>query len=52
MEHVNKKERPNGMVRLTPEKGYFLFSEVTKAKYSEAVIKETEVKHFSAVKGN
>lgn len=50
MEHINVKNLGNGMVRLTPDNGYMLMDDRTKKLYSEAVVKEDDVKHFRAVK--
>jgi hypothetical protein len=50
MEHINVKNLGNGMVRLTPDNGYQLYDDRTQRTYSDAVVKESDVKHFRAAK--
>jgi hypothetical protein len=50
MEHINVKNLGNGMVKLIPDNGYMLYDDRTQKQYSEAVVKESDVRHFSAVK--
>lgn len=50
MEHITIKELDGGLVRLTPNKGYRLYNKMVQQYYSEAVVKENEIKKFEAVK--
>lgn len=49
MEHVTIKDMGNGMVKLTPDEGYMLVDSRTQRTYSEAVVKEKDVRNFSVV---
>jgi hypothetical protein len=50
MEHVTITNLGNEIVRLTPDNGYQLYDDRTQRTYSDAVVKESDVKHFRAVK--
>ena len=41
MEHINITKLENGMLRLTPETGYALYSSLSRQTYSEAEVKST-----------
>ena len=49
MEHIIVTPKADGYVLLTPEESYILFNKVTKAHYSEAVVKENKMSQFVAV---
>lgn len=48
MEHIIITPKADGYVLLTPEDGFVLYSKVTKAHYSEAVVKENKTSQFVA----
>lgn len=48
MEHIIVTHLDDDYVLLTPEKGYALVNIITSRKYSEAEVKEEEMKNFKA----
>lgn len=48
MEHITIKELGGRLVR-PPNKGYRLYNKMVQQYYSEAVVKENEIKKFEAV---
>lgn len=49
MQHVTIKEVNDSFVELTPDDGYMLYNRVTQTKFSEAVVKNENVKDFYAI---
>jgi len=49
MEHITVLDLGNDMVKLIPYKNYMLLDSRTKRLYSEAIIKDKDMKYFSAV---
>lgn len=49
MEHITITTLENGYVRLTPEAGYALLNIITRATYSEAVVKDGHKGKFVAI---
>lgn len=48
MDHIIVTPKADGYVLLTPEEGYILYNKVTKAHYTEAVVKESKMSQFVA----
>lgn len=46
--HFTTKALGNGYVQITPDTGYVLVNKLNGATYSEAVVKEKEVKEYEA----
>ena len=49
MEHITVIDLGNDMVKLIPFTNYMLLDSRTKRLYSEAIIKDKDMKYFSAV---
>ena len=49
MEHIIIIDLSNDMVKLIPYTNYMLLDSRTKRLYSEAIIKDKDMKYFSAV---
>lgn len=49
MEHIKIKQINDSFVELTPDNGYKLYNKVTQSTFSEAVVKNENVKDFYAI---
>ena len=46
MEHITIKDLKNGYFKLIPDNWYMLYNTVTMQTYSEAIVKESNIKYF------
>lgn len=52
MQHITKKTINDSFVEITPDDGYMLYNRVTQTMFSEAIVKNENVKDFYAIPMN